>query len=139
MSRRSSSFNPFVNGEAENFPPLSDTFFESQQEDQDDEGGEQTVQYYHQDDEVELDYSIDTLARVKPVEMSNMSTFFNNREREEQEEQEYQKDMEQEDHEYFLRKEPDVTPQKPRNFHKAEISTQTSLTISPKLVCQSCC
>ena len=84
--------NPFKGKSIDNFPPLS-PYLEQDHHDKDhrDLYDDQSFDYSEhystlEDEENSLDLSIDTLARAKPVDMSNMSQFLAMKEQEEKEE-----------------------------------------------------
>lgn len=134
MSRKISQNPFFQNEQVENFPPLTQSqVFQQPDMDNDEQQQDDDDMQFEDFNSSTVDYSIDTLAKVKPVDISNMTEFFRNKDAEEQMEAEMEQDMAKEDADYFLHKEEELSPQHHASVNLS-IATQTSLTISPTIV-----
>jgi hypothetical protein len=169
------SRNPFTspNNEMNNFPTLPDDYFDNADvmidDDDDDEDEEDEEHYVDNNNEtrdlfnhsenathVSLNLSIDTLAKIKPVEISNVDSFLKGKHSEEKYEQTIRENIEKEDSEFFANRREELSPQTKSGkrtvlfdpesgytvsatYNGRVVSVQTDLSISPAEVCYSSC
>ncbi|KAG2387675.1 hypothetical protein C9374_001269 [Naegleria lovaniensis] len=101
--------NPFINDDHENFPPLSFDDISSQSSpNNSDILDTSTLEH---DPNISLNLSIDTLAKIKPVDISNLSDFLKEKELEELFEESQRHVIEEEDANYFKQRKEDLSPQ----------------------------
>jgi hypothetical protein len=110
--------NPFVDPDVENFPSLSnflDTSITSHQEEDSSmnvsEAHHTTYDDVHAATHISLNLSIDTLAKVNPVDISNMEEFLEQKEKEDHIEESQKEYFATQDAEYFLNRPEDLSPQ----------------------------
>ncbi|KAL9644017.1 hypothetical protein ABK040_005485 [Willaertia magna] len=102
--------NPFIcRSDIENFPRLTDSVLAIEMSDDEDEEIEE--EEIIQEKTIDLNLSIDTLAKIKPADISNLSEFLIEKEREEQYEERFRDIIDLEDEEYFKNKKEELSPQ----------------------------
>jgi len=149
--------NPFKNPDnIDNFPPFPDGYFDYQESTfgENEEIAKQTDETGNNTTLCSLNLSIDTLAKIRPVDISNVSTFLEQKEKEELQEELLRNEIEQEDQQYFDNRAEELSPQtkdnvrivlldenglnqqyvKKRDIVTSPASVQTNLSISPTMV-----
>jgi len=148
--------NPFKNPDnIDNFPPFPDGYFDYQESTfgENEEIAKQTDETGNNTTLCSLNLSIDTLAKIRPVDISNVSTFLEQKEKEELQEELLRNEIEQEDQQYFDNRAEELSPQtkdnvrivlldenglnqqyvKKRDIVTSPASVQTNLSISPTM------